>query len=263
MNSETTVIFQHIPKTAGTTVISILEREYPKEKRYKVDAMDLVNSLKDFEELAKKGKTFNLIYGHLSEQLIPHIDQKVVRFSFLRNPVELFVSSFFYIKRATWNRNHEEVSKMKSIHEYIDFCDTNNLFNLQTRYLSENIDYLYENTNPSKTVDEDDFERAKENLDKIDYVLDLKNFDASILALANHLNWKKVPYYRRRNATSNRKKVTDLDSDVREKLNGLLKYDLALYQGLNEKDSIIDGVSDRALKKFRYMNSLREKFRIG
>lgn len=259
-----TVVFQHIPKTAGSTIISILEKEYPEKLRYKIDPMKTLESLNLFQSLERsKRDRYQLIYRHLSEQLIKSLSNQVIVFSFLRDPVDLFLSSYFYIKRATWNRNHKAVKDLGSVEEYLDFCLENNLLNPQTRYMSGKIDYLFSENNPSKPVDKEMFDLATSKLANLDYVFRLENFVEAILLIAEKLNWKKIPYYRVQNKTKSRMRVDEISLDLKGKLYQYLSHDMALYE---RPGNIEDGYEKRSsteVKKFHLINNFRNLSRLN
>lgn len=254
-----TLLFQHIPKTAGSTIISILESKYPDDKRYQLDAMNISASLQDFKNLsATERNDFDLIYGHLSDKLIPDLSEPPVVFTFLRDPIETFVSGFFYIKRATWNRFHKDVKQISSILEFADFWKEKNMINNQTRYIAGKTDYVLKDGHPDTPVDEEMFKLSLEKLSSIDFVFTVERFDESVLFLEKQMNWKSRPFYVKRNKTKGRKKIEDLTFEEKEILREALKYDLLLYKEAQKRSDLLLNDAEISLASFRLMNNIHQ-----
>lgn len=252
-----TLLFQHIPKTAGSTIIGILESKYAENKRYQLDAMNIGASLQDFKNFSETQRNaFNLIYGHLSDRLIPYLNETPIVFTFLRDPIETFVSGFFYIKRATWNRFHQDVKQISSILEFADFWKEKNMINNQTRYIAGKTDYVLKDGHPDTPVDQEMFKLALEKLSSIDLVFTVERFDESILFLEKQMHWKSKPFYVKRNRTKGRKKIEDLTPEEIERLQEELKYDLLLYKEAQKRsDALLDN-ADLPLANFRLRNNI-------
>jgi hypothetical protein len=122
--------FLHIPKTAGTSVSSILS-QIAAEKDLKMVGpilIDLLIERPNWEE-------YDLLIGHLG--LLP-LEYKFDYFTVLRDPLERLYSHYSHVKRDSNHYLHKIV-----VVEELDFLDYllderfyNLNFNLQTRYLS-------------------------------------------------------------------------------------------------------------------------------
>ena len=112
--SEPTFVFHHIPKTAGTTFMSILHNWF--------------NVVSDYEGLCKSAEDFrmhpvylkslnsaNVLAGHWNtattglDQRYPNLkgNRRFNMFTFLRDPLEMHISLFNY----RWKMNPEDCSK--------------------------------------------------------------------------------------------------------------------------------------------------------
>jgi len=164
MKQRKTLVFNHIPKTAGSTFLNILQKQYFNDEIYIIDAMNFSNSIRKFKKLSETERSrIKCITGHGTSLLFEDLKDPYEVVTFVRNPNETLISSYYYIKRATWNKYHKDVVKMNSILEFIEFRKDLNLDNQQTRYLANSIDNLLLDTNPFCAVDELMYEKGLEN----------------------------------------------------------------------------------------------------
>jgi len=239
MAKEPTIVFVHIPKNAGTTLHSILEERY--QNVYHLRGTQAMADVNTFKALSvERQNSFEVVKGHLSLELIPYIE-KTIAITYLRDPVDRFISSYFYLKRATWSRAHEDVKKMKDITEFIDYSLKLGIDNVQTRHLSGDVKHFMDHelvptdfSSHGETLLLD----AKKNLQNIDFVFLTQQFDASLLILKKELHWEKYPLYLVLNKTEKRKKTLDFDEETIKKIQHLNRFDMELYEtakGINKK----------------------------
>ena len=231
-----TVVFVHIPKTAGSTLHTILDDFY--QLVFHVDGLSAQQSLQKFYALSKEQQnSFEVVKGHLTLRLLEYIENPFV-ITYLRNPVDLFLSQYYYVKRANKSKHHKDVKNM-SIEDFIEFVKAKGYDNLQTRHLSNATLHITDES--SKPIDfdtqgEEMLAKAKINMDTFDMVFDVKDFDASLIVLKKSLNWKKTPYYLAKNVTKKRTLQTALSDDLIGKIEALNTYDMQLYQYFKSKD---------------------------
>lgn len=229
---EQKILFNHIPKTGGTTLRIIFNKVYGQRKVFFIKSTDPTESLNIFKKMtAEERIRFNVISGHGAEYFTEYLT-KPFRISILRNPIELFLSQYYYLKLSPNSVFMNEVSRLNSIESYIAFALKNGQDNLMTRYLSNSIDWLF---NPGlaipnlQTDGKRQLERAKENLRKYDAVLNLTNFDSGVFKLKELLGWKRIPLYRPANKTKYDSGFT-ISPSLRIKLEELLSFDMELFQ---------------------------------
>ena len=91
-----TIIFLHIPKTAGTTLHHIINRQYRQRQLYVYDN-SREDALDAFINLSPQTKaSLKLIRGHLSYGLHEHLPGTHSYFTFLRDPVDRVLSHYYY-----------------------------------------------------------------------------------------------------------------------------------------------------------------------
>lgn len=232
-----TIIFVHIPKTAGTTFLHILSNNFDPALSYTIPGLDIQNSIEAFKSMNKNKKhDLKLIKGHFTlnlHQELPH--QNYTYITFLRDPIDHFISTYFFIKRNKDHNYYEQVNKMNSIDEFIDFRIKNNQDNLQTRHLSGSAtDMSY---NPINFAQEGEkyFSIAKDNLTNlIQYCFIMESFDESLVFLKNKLGWKNI-YYESFNVTRNRPQKEKFSEETISKIEKTCIYDLQLYEFAKKK----------------------------
>ena len=226
------LLFNHIPKTGGVTLRIILNRVYGEKNIFLIKSTDISASLEIFKSLLKEErKQFDLVAGHGAELFLPFMDAPF-KITIFREPVSLFLSQYYYLKNTKEAGFYREVNRMESLEEYLDFAIEKGQDNLLTRYMSGSVGFLADPASPVPDMHKEGdrlLEQAKKALNEYDAVIDLDDFDAGIYALASLLKWKKIPLYRASNRTDPYPGPESLTPGTRDRLQHLLRYDLALY----------------------------------
>ena len=261
---EETILFNHIPKTGGSTFRIILNRIYGQENVFFIKSTDLFGSLNLFRKLSSKNKnTYKVIAGHGAEYFSKFVNNPI-RVTILRDPAELFFSQYQYLKNSPNSIFQKEVSKLPSIEEYLDFAIENGQDNLMTRYLSNSIDWLFDLTKaiPEMETEGDDLlQKAKKNLHQYQAVLNLSTFDAGVYVVHDLLGWKRIPRYRPSNK-SDYSIGSNISDQFLIRLKDALRFDIELFQYfLDEKIDISFRVKkeSKSFKLFKLRQGLINK----
>ncbi len=184
-----TVCFSHVPKTGGTSLESILFKNYKAAAVLHVNAPDLVQQPKLLE--LKKNYP-RLICGHhpmhgLLYQLLP--EQATFHFTLLRDPIDRILSYFNYVMGKSDHPMHQKV-KNKSLSEFLKASPTPELSNGQCKRFSG---YLHH----GQTSDDDLYNVAKNTLETcFSLVLTTCLFDEGLLLLKDRLHLTDIFYQR-------------------------------------------------------------------
>jgi len=178
-------IFVHVPKTAGTTFIKLLDRIYVGKtaRDYKNKRGDKDNYIDE-----KPWKDCDIIYGHFSSDKYKHLKRPQI--SIIRDPVERVISEYFYkpgkarsVREYLSNKDLFAVNEVKSlnvIHDHIVDVNRFEFIGLTERF-DEGLDKFEEwagikvprdfvsfkmNTARKKTVSKEDRDYIKRTCEK-------------------------------------------------------------------------------------------------
>ena len=232
------VAFVHIPKTAGTTLNSILNHQYSPAETHEImmRGMSLIlprpriipKPLISFSKIrrlkaALAGHTVRLIRGHFDMSLSKHLPSNTQFFTLLRDPVERAISHFYHYRRATTDPIHP-LAMRSTLIEWVSASGVVEMDNGQTRRLAGEMNV------PCGRVTLQMLDRAKANLAKNFAVIGLtERFDESLILLHRQFGWP-LQRVRDLNIGENRPQRTDLSKETRKILDDCNHFDLDLYQ---------------------------------
>lgn len=173
-------VFLHIPKTAGTTLTSIIERNYaPLEivRLYEPEHFEaqMIDGLKNEKQ--------KMLFGHF-----PYVnalnDPSIYCFTFLREPILRTISTYIHLKYSPEDLHKKWMSHVKA---FPDFLKMPQSFNWQVRHLSgqKYVADFGRDLGASLAM-------AKENLQRMNCVGITERFDDSLLCLSTDLGWNKL-----------------------------------------------------------------------
>jgi hypothetical protein len=160
---EPIVVFVHIPKTAGTTLHLVIERQYnpkniisihtPKENAEQVSRLQNSSTADEQKIKVIKGHTFGGWHQLLS--------QPCAYCTLLRDPVERFISNYFFLlKKEGHPLGQKLVEKQVTIEDFVCWPGEDNY---QTRFLAKNINEVNLDIKQNECTRET-LEQAKKNL---------------------------------------------------------------------------------------------------
>lgn len=246
------ILFNHIPKTGGTTLRIILNRVYGIEKVFFIESRDIKSSIDKFSSLTKKEQNkFKIIAGHGASMFSEFVENPYT-ITILREPIELFISQYRFLKISPNSLYFDEVSKIERIEDYLEFALKTGQDNLLTRYLSDSMQFL---TNPDVTIPDMNvqgdqlLQKATDSLKNYNAILNLSHFDKGVYALKEKLKWKSVPIYRPSNTNKKNNKQAEIDPDFLERLKHALRFDIALFENfVRNKIDVAEQVDKKSMK---------------
>lgn len=258
IEQEESLIFLHIPKTGGSTLHGIIERQYEPNPIFTIDGNRFRESIDEFKRLPEEQRRkIKVLKGHMYFGLHEFLPGHSTYITILRDPIERVVSLYHYILRNPDHRAHEAItSQHMSLKDFVICGEYKLLNNGQTRILCGepklDADVPFGQC-PAKML-----ELAKRNLQEhFRFVGLLERFDESLILLKKTFGWK-LPFYKPRNITRERppKKAVSKDAlHAIEKYNGL---DIELYRyakGMFEE--LISSQSpsfEREVRSYRLLN---------
>ena len=225
--------FLHIPKTAGTTFShAVLPQQFgPKETCPAWCYDDLLNIP------SHQFSTYCLFRGHFYHFLYRLLPSKPLYLTFLRDPIELAISSYEYVRRSPSHFAHERVRDMC----FLEFVSTPDLApsNFQIRSLTVDVDPLPSNDIDMAIVREfvnmkvttEHLELAKKRLSEFFFVGITERFRDSVDLCFRVAGWSPVRDYSDLNVTpaAERLRQDELPDREMRALRERLALDFELY----------------------------------
>ena len=249
-------IHLHIPKTGGTTLRDIIQRQYQSEKILMIPKLD------ESEDILKEVSTsqinqLKLIQGHLKYGIHNHFHRRAKYFAIIRDPINRVLSTYYYVLSQKNNpQNLSTSNNQMTIYDYVQSGVNPFLINGQTQLISGktgNID------NPI-IKSEELFSLAKENIANDFLFLGITEmFDETILILKNMLGWH-MPYYSIANRTKNKPNYDAVDPTIISFIKEHNQLDIKLYNitktSLLNKIVEENDIFQNRINKFKKINKL-------
>jgi glycosyltransferase involved in cell wall biosynthesis len=227
----TRAVFLHIPKTAGSTLLRILEREYEGQPTFRLygDVDTGIQALRSMTE--EERRQLRLVVGHMGFGIHRFLPGPSTYVTLLRDPVERIVSHYHYVKAHPADAgNTRALEGVDSLDGYVGASVFARIVNNgQTRLLGSDV------LAAGDPADETTLDRAKATIDRRDVVVGLQDrFDESLLLLIRGFGWG-FPAFRRENVGRNRPATAELSAATLELIRERNALDIALYDYARQK----------------------------
>ena len=233
------LIFPHIPKTAGTTLRSVILSQYSKEKVYllKVSQTPLEAAQKISEDDQKRVHCY---IGHMPYGLHQYLSKPAIYITLIREPVDRIISMYYFIREEPAHRLHNELlSKDMSLEDFV--LSRNCPRNEQVKKIAgsmagsakEIMDWAYQNISNQFLA-----------------VGTQENFDDFLQVLQKILGWKNQSYTKQK-VTQNRKNKREVSQELIEIIKERNGMDIAFYNNLKNKFTLknFDDIVSRTTSK--------------
>lgn len=249
------IFFLHIPKTAGTSLTTVLKIQYKKHEIYQWDNIKFHEKESEFKSLPKNHIDkiqAKALKGHYHFGLHEYVQGTHQYVTFVRQPNKRLLSHLIQFLRMP---NSHVAKDIKNGSTVADILNSYPFFrNAQVKWIS-GIPYNIQ------ASDENRFEMAIENIEKYFLFVGLtERFDESLLVIKNLLNWKYPPFYTSLNVSKTHEKhQLVLSQKEQELINDLNFYDDKLYKFCEEKFNNYIACSNVNLTSFRKQLFLFQK----
>ena len=219
------VCFFHIPKTAGSTVLELLRTQFGTPNVF--HAREPQQLTRPIAHLLLKHP---VIAGHFFARYLSNdILSKVFIFTFLRNPLERVLSQYSYYRRLPADIALGDpgvaLAQRLGIKEILAKHTWKEVFspwsNLQTA--------IFSGCNTSRPATNEALERAKHNLEQLDFVGLYEDLHRGLDELFLRLKGSQVLEIPTLNKTTDRLQLEALDGDTRDLLAEYNQLDQALF----------------------------------
>jgi hypothetical protein len=235
------LLFLHIPKAGGTTLHSVVEKQFAPEMTFNIVGTDSPKSIKEFINLPEEQRArIRLVKGHMPYGLHKYLSVPATYITMLRDPVDRIVSHYYFVLNTPSHYLHHEVTSRKmSLSDFVRSGMSTELTNDQTRLTSgvEKVNTRLLDGEERRTlrasrepVTREILETAKKNLqDHFSAVGLFSRFDESLLLFKRRLGWRNI-YYVRRNVTKDRPGKQLLARETRDLIAQHNEMDVELYE---------------------------------
>ncbi len=272
-NQQHILIFQHLAKTAGTTLGNIFRRNFPPEEQLPLEPGTAVSSLGTWLVDDVRGAVESLppetldglrfVGGHVGFGIHALLPRPAKYVTLLRDPVDRLISGFYYSISDSEEAAREEVTFEEYIfrkrHYDLGLNDS------QLRVISglPDLDPIEATrTEKARPVTEADFAHVRQNLESHYLLVGLtERFDEFLVVLCRLLGWNLADaVYVRQNATSSRPRRDQIPHHVIAEAERHDAFDRRLYalaQNIFDEKVEAYGPSFREdLAFFRHLNQL-------
>jgi hypothetical protein len=260
-----TLIFCHVPKTAGTTLNRIIESQYNPLRIHSIPGAKRIRSIEKFKRLPEgRRRRIQVLKGHVEYGLHAYLPQPSTYMTMLREPVAQVISSYYYGLSSRAHPLYEILNERKMpIEQYVDLAQWAN--NLQTKLLggipmarvqpfealaaAQRGEILAPERFLGAHATAETLETAKRNLEREFSVVGLTDrFDESVSLMIIRYGWD-VPFYQKFRETKKRP-PEKIDAAILERIRELNAFDSELYtfgrglfeQALERHRPAVDGI---------------------
>lgn len=224
--NSTLIFFLHLPKTGGTTLNSIIKRQYLSHQILSIDQQ--FNTTIQAPQMSKSELSkLKIVKGHFSFGYHQFFSRPFTYFTMLRNPVDRVISDYYHIIRVPQHKLHNQIiSQNMSLKDYVCSGISRMSENGQTKFLSGQHTEIGFNQCSSEIL-----ELAKNNLKEHFIVVGItEKFNESLILLKRAFKWdfKKCLYIKQR-VGNNRISKNDIPIKSLKLIQKYNQFDLELY----------------------------------
>jgi hypothetical protein len=244
------LFFLHIPKTAGSTLVEVIKRQYRSNEIYELNNSSFGEELAGLPE--SRREEIRAIWGHFYFGVHTYIERPSTYVTMLRDPVERVISHYYYVRRDPSHYLYE-VAHNLTLEEFVASCGLAEPNNDQTRLLAGLTSSHREGYSTPEMLP-----AAKSNLQNHFAVVGLtEEFDKSVIAMSQTLGWRS-PYYRKQNVSRQRPKKKELPTETIKTIASYNELDADLYEFskklLDEQVRSLGAAFEKELTTFKLRN---------
>lgn len=137
-NTPAAILFDHLPKCAGSTLTSYLLKQYPRRLTFQINGHQTHQSVRKFCDSPQDQRhQYSLIVGHFAHQTIDYARPDMLRATYLRHPVDRIVSHYYFVKSQPHHYLHQAVMEQNmSLEDYAFSGISSELENHYTAHFS-------------------------------------------------------------------------------------------------------------------------------
>ncbi|MFH0944088.1 MAG: sulfotransferase family 2 domain-containing protein [Planctomycetota bacterium] len=220
------VIFLHVPKTAGSTLRRILQRQFEPGATHRLYGNHPEELFAHFKTLPEVTRLqIQLLLGHFDFGMHQHLASPATYVAVTRQPVERIISDYHYIRNNPGHVFHQTLMEANmGLREFVECGEWKFNDNAMVRMFAGMLDA------PWGSLDEETLERAKNNIrDHFSLVGLTEKFDEALVLLARQFGWRSL-YYERENVAVKKPPAATIPEDTVSGITRVNALDVDLYQ---------------------------------
>lgn len=210
--SQRKLIFLHVPKTAGTSLVKLLNKKYRAQHIAYIHG----NDAQALNRAVAEGKKF--IHGHFTFKMLPEVPADFFKITLLRDPVHRVISRYVHMAHA------DEAALKEEFSQYVDFEDYLQSAYAQNFQCQMLADKLFTEVDESELLT-----LALENLGKLDWVAPSEKLNEAAQDLQKRLGFK-VRQIGKDNTRSSPQMWNDLYDQYSQQIAAINRLDQQLYE---------------------------------
>jgi glycosyltransferase involved in cell wall biosynthesis len=218
------LVFLHIPKTAGTSLRSVVTKVYGK---YGVVSLYPPFSEAELEDARRRLASASALIGHLDFGIHRRLDIDARYVTLLRDPVQRVLSLYGHMERNPQTTYYKQIRDGMRVREFLDAFGhqaNNHMVRILSGYGGAGF-----------LDDESVLRQALDNLERhFAFIGFTEEFEKSLQALARCLGWSRVPEIPHLNAAPKRAPHTT-DEETLEVIRRYNRLDQRLFEWAREK----------------------------
>jgi hypothetical protein len=219
-------LFLHIMKTGGKSLMRLFEEQLGPD-----ECLELTNFIWQQDPAnSQLLSQYRMLSGHFGfHQLPPDYEDRYL-ITFLRDPVDRFISHYYYYRNDVNTNAHEEdllAAKNMDFDAFVDYHATHEIWHVFNRQTFQLAGFVETN---GVVSDRQLLQQAKRNLERFNFVGIYERFLESVYFLSCECGWPPVDELPKLNVTTNRVRMDTLDQALLERLRELNALDIQLYE---------------------------------
>lgn len=235
MRSDDVLVYLHIPKTGGSSIIAILDEQFSKDEIFPLHSPTAEDYF--FAFTLKELRRFRFVRGHFffgpyDAHIYKHLIQNPICATMLRDPVQRTISEYRHVRRVPHHRLHHGLATSDNpLQDFLTQPEYNPLItNRQIRLVIGAYPFRPSGLNRPNTISDEAFLTwGKQKLEQFAFVGLMERFEESVQLLMHTFRWRPPREIPRLNVATDSFSEDTISEDALEIIRARTELDRELY----------------------------------